>query len=142
MDAENQVSQDQSGDAHVDSGQEAFHDLAAEDSDDAIDLFGPDSDDEVDLEDGPGSPHHEYRERTRDGVRVHVEDGRVLASEMSPDAKMETTQSPPRGMSARRRRVESDDGQPNDVGDSATSKRGMASNDDDMGGDNRPNVME
>ena len=77
--------------------------LTADDSDRDFELFGPD--DESDLEDGPSLPHHDSRERTSDGVRVQVEDGRVLHAGPSPDAAMETNQSPPRLRSTRRERV-------------------------------------
>ena len=64
--------------------------LAEGDSDGGWDLFGPDSEQE-ELEDGPGSPHHGSRERTSDGVRVHVDGDRVLIDGMSPDADMDDT---------------------------------------------------
>ena len=50
--------------------------MVAEDSDGAFDLFGPEVVSDLEVE--PMSPHHNSRERTGDGVRVRVEEGRVI----------------------------------------------------------------
>ena len=92
-------------------------------SEDAFELFGPDDMEDFALESAPGTPHHDSRERTSDGVRVATDnEGRVIFAEM------DTGQNDIRGRPTRRRRVESDDEEPNEPSDSAPSKRGRPSN--------------